>query len=214
MSQEIEKVQEIMKTAQGNSLDVYYSLLTDYLLKSDDPESLFAVILSTPRMPFSEDPGPSNFIGEAIREEVIEKYAQLLNDTVERQAEDNPNQDDFYKNLYYIVFRSKVFPDDIHTQTVLLYLLSEETVLIPYYQAVNLLIMENDEFHDNIRRLFPQFQQAAHMLNRRFKSRTEEASQLWEISQQLKSEQEQIVYWAVLISMIRTSVIKSIKGDV
>lgn len=210
IDQEKEAVRAIMEKASGNRLDVYYTILTEYFQKSTEPESLFAAVLTAPLPSSEEDSGPSAYIEDSVKQEVEEKYSELLNETVQRQMKSNPDQHEYYKKLYNAVFRAGVFPDDVQTQTVLLYLLSEEIVCIPYYPTVNLLSMDNEEFQAIVKRLYPQFQQAIHMLNRHFKRRTEEASQLWEISRQLESEQDQIVYWAVLLSVIRRTAARSI----
>lgn len=209
IDQEKDAVRTIMEKASGNRLDVYYTILTEYLQKSTEPESLFAAVLTAPLPSSSEDTGPSAYIADSVLLEVEEKYSELLDETAKRQMKSNPDQLEYYKKLYNAVFRAGVFPDDVQTQTVLLYLLSEEIVCLPYYPTVNLLSMDNDEFQAIVKRLYPQFQQAIHMLNRHFKRRTEEASQLWEISQQLEPGQDQIVYWAVVLSVIRRTATKS-----
>ena len=211
MTDEELKVREKIETATGNGFDLYYTLLKEDLLGSDNPEYVFAVILSTPHIANSDNEIVSHYIDPSYAEQIREKYDQLLSETVIRQTENNPSPDAFYSKLYNAVFCSGVFPDNIEAQTVLLYILTQEMPLIPYYEAVNLMKMDNAEFRSVLNELLPQLQQAIHMLNRHFGSRTEEASQLLEISKQIETERDQIVYWAGLLSIIRKSVEKSVR---
>ena len=85
---------------------------------------------------------------------------------------------------------------------MVLKIINEDCVLLPYYQAIDLISMDNDEFKKNLTSLEPAITEAIHMLNRHFLQKTEEASQLLRISQYL-SEEKKCVYWSIILKLIK-----------
>ena len=105
--------------------------------------------------------------------------------------------------MYRYVFNGELYPKETSIQSYLLYLLAEKLPGIPYYQTENLLKLSNEEYRVIVDRIHPQIEKAVAMLNRHFKSKTEETSQLYYISQDVASDEERIVYWSVVMSIMR-----------
>ena len=118
----------------------------------------------------------------------------------------NLNEQDFYQKLYDVVFQSDIFPQDEKAQAILLCFLTEKLREIPYFQAVNLLEMDSDEYKEAIQRLNPKIQKIINVLNRNFKSRTEEASQIYEILSSLKNRNDKIVLLSVYTNIIQANI--------
>lgn len=79
---------------------------------------------------------------------------------------------------------------------------------LPYYQAIDLLQMENDDFSHRVTQLQPRIKEAIHMLNRHFTQRTEETSQICRLSENL-SKEDNYVYWATLIEIIQKNAFRA-----
>ena len=144
-------------------------------------------------------------------EETKELYFPLLKAYIHSLMLNNLTEEEFYQKLYNTVFQSEIFPQDEKKQAILLCFLSEETPRIPYFQAMNLLKMTSDEYKEAIQHLKPQIEKAIDILNRSFKSRTEEASQIYEIMSSLKTRSDKIVFLAVYTNIIQNNTKQQLK---
>lgn len=66
--------------------------------------------------------------------------------------------------------------------------------------------MGSDEYKEAIQRLNPKIQKIINILNRNFKSRTEEASQIYEILSSLENRNDKIVLLSVYTNIIQTNI--------
>lgn len=66
--------------------------------------------------------------------------------------------------------------------------------------------MDSDEYKEAIQRLNPKIQKIINVLNRNFKSRTEEASQIYEILSSLKNRNDKIVLLSVYTNIIQANI--------
>ena len=123
---------------------------------------------------------------------------------------ENLEEEAFYQKLYRAVFKSEVFPSDKITSAILLKMMADGAKELPYFQLTDLLDISNEEFRTIIDEIRPQLNRSITLLNRHLDTATMESSQLWKIASELDRE-KQIVYWAVIIGIIRQSLKKSTK---
>lgn len=200
----IEKLQRLLETASGNPLDIHFILYKDFLSQSEAPEQVLKLILEYPsEIGNSADNSPT-LISE---DEVLEyqfNYFELVRVTLKNIINKNLSVEDFYKKVYANVFKLDLLPQDEKGQAILLYLLSSKKIPgLPYYQATDLLEMDQEQYGQIIDKIEDKISLGVYMLNRHFKSKTEEISQLWNLAYQLESREEQIVFWAIMIGIIR-----------
>lgn len=195
----------ILDEAQGNRTDVYLTLFQEYVKASDAPWQIVKLIIENGNQVGTDDNLPSQ-ISHDKYQETIQLYQNLLHETVRVIAQKNMSEDDFYICLYQSIFSSELFPKEDEQCAVLLEILSEKIPELPYVQMQNLLEMSDETFKKTTDELNPQLRKAIYVLNRHLRSKTEETSQLWEIANTLGDRDHQIVYWAMIISIIRTSV--------
>lgn len=200
----IEKVDEILENARGNPLDIYAVLYREYLLSSEKPSAVLQHILQFCAHPVgSEDDDSPELMSNEQEWKIKRNYYRLAREIVWVLARENLPVEEFYEKLYVQIFSSELFPDDESIKIVLLKLLAEELSILPYFQASNLLPMTNENYQAALERVNGQVIQALHMLNRNFDSRTEEASQLCRLAAELPDKEDQTVYWAVLVSILK-----------
>lgn len=195
------QLDKILENAQGNTLDICYTLYCEYMLQSENPSEILQHILQC-GTPIGTKDAPSAKVSDEVKNRIIKSYYKLLHEIVRLNMNENDPVDEFYKKLYEQIFISNLFPKEDAERAVILWLLIERIPEIPYYQAVNLLKRSDEDYQKAIRRLIPQLHQAVHMLNRHFDSRTEETSQLVRISSEIQDEADRIIYWSALISMM------------
>ncbi len=199
-----EQLYRLLETSSGNPLDIHYTLYTEFLAKSETPDEILKIILE-----YSEDIG--NVDDDAptcILEREVAEYSfvhlDLINAITQNIIDQNLSVEEFYKKLYNNLFVLDILPHGDKDQAILLYILTSQKIRgLPYYCAEDLLMMSDDEYKNIVDSIEEKISLAFYMLNRRFKSKTEEVSQLWNIASSLQSREEQIVFWAVIISIIR-----------
>lgn len=198
-----ERLLEIMQEAKGNSLDIYYVIYQEFLLNDEDPAALLRLIFDFPGR-IGEDDSASEKVSPQVESETIRQYQGFLINSVELLMKPNDPVDLFYKNLWKTVFCSPTAPRELDQCAVILKFLNESIPTLPYFQAIDLISMENDEFIKRREDLKSRIQEAVHMFNRHFPQRTEEISQICRLGQSLSTE-DACVYWATIIIIVQNS---------
>lgn len=207
------KIQAICENATGNIYDIYFTLYRECLMDQCDGGIALQKILSEVQNVEFVDDGDSRCINEADVKEITDLYFDLLRIYVRTLARENLEETEFYKRLYEMVFESGLFPQKETIRGVLLYLLAEKIPEIPYFHATNLLKMTSEDYKEAVQRLRPYIDRAICVLNRHFKSRTEESSQIFEIISSLENREDKIVFLSVFINIIQRNTISSVKDD-
>lgn len=202
-SKKQEKLLKTMQEATGNSLDIYYVLFEEYLKSDENPSELLRLVMEFPNE-IGADDGASEKISQQVENETIQQYKSYLFDTVKLLMESNDTVNEFYKKLWDAVFSSPTSPKDSEQCAVILKFLFDEIPMLPYYQAVDEILMENDEFSRRVDNLTTRIQEAMHMLNRHFPQKTVESSQILRLSEDL-SKEDACVYWALVMNIIKKS---------
>lgn len=210
----LSKITEILENAKGNPLDIYATLYREYLLVSENPSRILQQILQFDKHPVgSEDDDSPEVMSIEQEWDIKRNYYILARELVRVLARENLSVDEFYQKLHAQIFTSKLFPDNEYVKIVLLKLLGEELPILPYFQASELLPMTNEEYQAAAERVDSQVNQALHMLNRNFDSRTEEASQLYRLAAEILNKEDQIVYWSIVVTILKEGM-RQLEGPV
>ncbi|MBE6818519.1 MAG: hypothetical protein E7517_05110 [Ruminococcaceae bacterium] len=193
-------VKNILENAKGNKYDIYYTLCSEIVKSASPYEELMNVLEFNNRV--GNDDDLSSFLSDEEIQKIESKYFGLINEIVVHLTIENPSKELFYKKLYENIFESNLFSQNDKCKTIYLKLLSENILLIPYYYADNLLVMDDTSFRDSVDRIKPYIFEALHMLNRDFESFTELSSQLKRIEEKIDNDNEKRVFWAVIIRRI------------
>lgn len=201
----IAKVDEILE-AKGSPLDIYAVLYRECLLASEKPSTVLQRILQFDAHPIGAEDDDSPEVMSSEQEIRIKRnYYRLSREITRVLATENLPVDEFYEKLYNLVFASDLFPNDENVKIVLLRILAEDAVEVPYFQAKGTLSMDSEDFQTAVERVDHYITQAVHMLNRHFDSRTVEASQLCRIASEITDEEDRIVYWAAVTAILKDS---------
>lgn len=199
----INRIQKILSNTTGNIVDVYITLYRQCISGQSEPHKSFQFILECAgNYDFQEDDAPILTTKIEISK-TGHYYYRLLCELVFALAKENLSPEAFYEKLYSYVFDSDVFPTDDEIRGILLYFLAEKIEGIPYYQAINLVEMTNQEYKDVLERIDSSIEKAIYMLNRGFASKTEEASQIFQIMSGIDDEKDKIVFLAAVIGLLK-----------
>lgn len=202
-----DRLLKIMQEAKGNSLDIYYVIYEEFLHNNETPSVLLPLIFEFSGAIGTND-GASEKVSQQVEQGIIQQYKDYLIKTVNLLAKFNDSKDTFYEKLWSTVFCSPTSPQKTDERAVILKMLNEDVPTLPYYQAIDLLQMENDDFSHRVTQLQPRIKEAIHMLNRHFTQRTEETSQICRLSENL-SKEDNYVYWATLIEIIQKNAFRA-----
>ena len=130
-------------------------------------------------------------------------YLELLQVYTNSLIKKNLPEDEFYKQLYNTLFVYDIFPKDKKTLAIIICLLVEEIMIVPYFQATDLLIMSDEDYKKHVNELEPEIFKTISIFKRQFSTRTEESSQLYKVLLSLNEEEDKIVYLSILIGMMQ-----------
>lgn len=192
------KLVAFLQEANGNALDIFYYIYDEFLKDSSAPQTLLPIIFE-----FEGTIGTDDVECVKVSPDILENVKAHLTDIkniVRQLAESNDSHDVFYSKLWNEIFVSSTLPHGNEQHAVILKMLNEDIALLPYYQAIDLYSMENEEYKEAVERIRPQIIETIHMLNRNFKQKTERASQMFRIANVL-SQEDAYVYWAAIIDL-------------
>ena len=197
---------QFLNDAKDNVLDVFYDVYERFLKDSPSPQTLLPIIFE-----FQEEIGSqeekSIKVLNVVQDEVVEHLSEIK-EIAAKLAKENQAPDIFYANLWKEIFVSSSLAESNEKCAVLLKLLNEDVLVLPYYQAFDLCSMEADEFKAAVERVKSRVVESTHMLNRHFEKKTETVSQLCRIAKDL-SQEDTYVYWAMMISLIEKSSLRA-----
>ena len=192
--------------ATANATDVYFGLFKDYFENGDDQVGALRTILEYPHeIGDTEDRNPQS-ITRQEENKITFNLEDVINGTVNRIADMNLSQEEFYKKLYTVLFESdnEFFPQSREEKVIALKILSERVLAVPYYQVIETEKISREEFEEGIKHLQVSLQEAYYMLNRQFSTTPEQAAQIMRIADNISDRGQRIIFWTIIINNLRS----------
>ena len=181
-----------LEHTSANIYDLYYSLYVDYVVKYKD-DILKEVILGTQSRKF-DDNGESSQIDKALVDKIKKQYSSILEGIVNVLVDEKKDEETFYKELYNRVFQSPTFPLDDTEKSVLLYLLCEENMELPYYSLEGVVHVEKKEFKEIVKRIDSVLYKVTYIMSRQFADDVQRMAYIYHLMGELEDEKEKVVY--------------------
>lgn len=196
-------INETLLNARGNIIDVYYTLYADYIDGQQEPSKALEIILqSIVDVSAKFDDSPTKVAIETVGI-VQRRFRVLLNETARAIMRLDLPVSEFYEKLYNSVFNSDIFGQNLEERAILLYMLRENNPLFPYFPSKDPYKMNNERFKDVQSKIYPYIVKALHILKRGYETKTEETSQLMVIADEINEYEEKVVFWSVVIELIK-----------
>jgi len=196
------KIYEICNNASANVYDIYYAIYIRCFELENSWETLKSIMKIMKNCKFSKEEEGS-FVSVHDVEAFKSAYLELLQVYTNSLIKKNLPEDEFYKQLYNTLFVYDIFPKDKKTLAIIICLLVEEIMIVPYFQATDLLIMSDEDYKKHVNELEPEIFKTISIFKRQFSTRTEESSQLYKVLLSLNEEEDKIVYLSILIGMMQ-----------
>lgn len=202
---DLETLIDRLERASGNATDVFYSIYTDYFENGDNPEEALRVIIEySEEIGDTKDENPTK-ISQQCEAKIYFEFARIVKATAYRIAEMNLSQEDYYKELYNIIFcsKDKLWPQDKEEKVIALRILAENVPA--YYQVIETESVTKEEFEEGGNRLALKFQEAFYMLeHRRFATTPEETAQVLRIADSIENNKDKIIFWTMILNTLRS----------
>ncbi len=182
-----ERLQKMLEETKGNTLDIYYVIYDEYLKNNADGNKFLEMICEIPNK-LGENDTQSEKVSPSIEKEIQNEYTEYLEQTVALLIKANHTKERFYEHLWNMVFASPTVPKEAERCAVLLQILCEKIADIPYYQVIDTVNMNDEEFIQRFTELTPLIMEAFQLMRREFSQRTEETSQIYRLLKDLSKE--------------------------
>ena len=110
----------------------------------------------------------------------------------------NPCEEDFYSQLWTKINDPILFPEQSSQVSFLTCLWSD--ACIPYYQLGEGCMMEDEQYRSLLEELSPYLKKANFILSTNLKQRTQRASLLMDIAEEIDEKEKKVAFWAYAIS--------------
>lgn len=151
-----------------------------------------------------EDVGITNlqhYFSKEATSRIRNDINQLGNRIVENLVQQRIPEEMFYKSLWSKICDDTLLPDQT-AQTAFLACLWIDP-RIPYYQVEEGCTMDNDEFDRLREKIWPTLKKVYFILSIQLTQKTQRASLLMKLADEIEDEQERIVFWAYVIAVLR-----------
>lgn len=128
---------------------------------------------------------------------------QLGNRIVENLVQQRLPEEMFYKSLWDKICDNTLLPDQAAQTAFLACLWTDPR--IPYYQVEEGCTMDNDEFDRITEKIWPILKKVYFILSIQLAQKTQRASLLMKLADEIDDEKERTVFWAYVIAVLRGS---------
>ena len=112
----------------------------------------------------------------------------------------NPTEESFYRQLWEKINDSLLFPNPVSQISFLSCLWSDTR--IPYFQLEEGLFMDNERYQAILEELSPYIKKANFIVSTDLQQRTQRASLLMKIAEEIKDKEKVTVFWAYILSRV------------
>lgn len=110
----------------------------------------------------------------------------------------NPSEESFYSQLWNKINDDLLFPDYSSQVSFLTCLWSDAR--IPYFQLDKGCLMENEEYQAILEELSPYIKKANFIMSTNLQQRTQRASLIMKIAEEIGDDRKKTVFWAFILS--------------
>ena len=141
----------------------------------------------------------------------LQKNNGLIQSIIGNLAKQNMSEEMFYHKLWEKIQDNILFPDEDEQ----IYFLSclWKSNLIPYFQLDDGIRMENDEYRERLKKMNILLKKVDYIMCAPLEQKTQRASLLMNLAQQITDERDKIVFWAYTLSAMPLKMQKDLADE-
>lgn len=151
------------------------------------------------------------FLPKNVADIITEDINRLVNRIIKNLVRRRPSEEIFYENLWNKINDDTLLPNKKAQVSFLIRLWIDPR--IPYFQVGEGCTMEDDEFNRVQNDVWPMIRKACFILSIPFSQKTQRASILMDLANELKDDRERAVFWAGVMSHLKETARPSEKSD-
>lgn len=205
------KIVDFLENFSGEDIDKC-AMIYEQIKKAEDESDMFQMFLEyDPKNSSNEKEIEMRFTATQIQK-LVKSCKELVSGMVDKLISQDLDEKDFYNKLWESVKQNELLNDN-DERICALYLIWKEP-RIPYFKLERGLKMANEEFTKSTERLSMEINKAMYILNSNFEQRTERASLLIDLLDNIDCKEDKSVVMVQILSALEKRVLKKIFGDV
>ncbi len=201
---DVENVQQniinILKSASGDKEDIAYRIYTEITcLEEEGSEALEFFLENSEQIESTEEKRVEKIFSEEEKYQYAKTYGKIIDGTLEILLKKGLNKKQFYVELWKFIYENPILEGDKLKAFALFYIWID--VRVPYYEMESGMKMGNDEYAEICKELFEKIRKARFILNIPTEQKTERASRLINLLNEVKSQREQVVLMTQILNL-------------
>lgn len=197
----LEELLDIARAERPSPLDTFLAVWR-YICQSPEEERFeyFRLFLTDVGLDDIFGSGPQADYSSVIGS-ITPDIRLLVTRVIENLLIQKLKEEDFYKKLYEKICDASLLPDEM-AQTAYLAGIKLDP-RIPYYYLDDGCTMSDEEYISIQKEILPYLSRAYYVLSYPFRQKTQVASHLMDIAEEISNKDEKTVYWANIIAILR-----------
>lgn len=202
-----DKLNELLYVAKAHAKTIWDTCSSIWEFISEKPENeqelYFSLFLSQLDFEDIEIKDYKEYLDGALSN-ITPDIDRLEKRIVSNMVQQNIPEDRFYQNLWYKICDTTLLLEQSAQIAFLARLWLD--LRVPYYQIDEGCTMENEEFSSIRKKISPLLKKAYFILAIPFRQRTQRASLLISLADEIENEREKVVFWANVIAQLTAGV--------
>lgn len=191
---------DILKKSSGDKEDIAYLVYNEMELSEDDgAEVLCFFIENSEEIESSEERHVEKIFSEEEKYQYAKTYGKIIDGTLEILLKKGLNKKEFYTELWNFISENPILDGKKLKSFALFYIWID--VRVPYYELEPGTRMGNDEYSAICKGLLDKIKKARFILNIPTEQRTERASRLVNLLNEVSEEREKVVLMTQILSL-------------
>lgn len=191
---------DILKKSSGDKEDIAYLIYNEISsLEYGGADVLNFFLENSEEIESSEEKRVEKIFSEEDKYQYTATYGKIIDGALEILLKKGLSKKQFYIELWDFIERNPILEDNKLKAFALFYIWID--VRIPYFEIEPGIKMGNDEYAEITKKLFEKLKKVRFILNAPTEQKTERASRLIKLLDEVKSEREKVVLMAQILSL-------------
>ena len=204
MGQEIKKIQQnilnILETSSGNRADIAYAIYEQIIVDDDKKiESFIFFLENSEDIESSDEKHIQRIFSEEEKYQYIRDYGKIIDGTLEALLKKNYSKEKFYIELWKFIEDNPLLDNKKLKAFALYYIWID--IRIPYYELEEGVKMSNEVYSNIRQKMMNEIKKARFIINCPTEQKTERASRLIKMLEEMAGEKEKAVFMAQILKL-------------
>lgn len=199
-----QNILNILETASGDPLDIAYAIYNQIREADVEESEIFMFFLEKSEdIESSDEKHMERMFSEEEKYQYARDYGKIIDGTLEALLKRNYNKERFYSELWKFIEENPLLDNEKLKAFALYYIWVDSR--IPYYELDEGIKMSNDEYSNICLKMTDEIKKARFILNVPTEQKTERASRLVQVLDEIEGERERAVFMSQIVELSERS---------